>query len=95
VFKIEDERHAEPLPGEFSSLAAAAVELRRLSTLPWDQVPNVAPCTNWRTCGRTYEVVEYDVSARPWKELNRVTAFEVGAEGVKWLAPELQSLGVQ
>lgn len=91
VFKIEDERHAEPLPGEFSSLAAAAVELRRLAALPWNQVPNVAPCTNWRTCGRKYEVVEYDVSTRPWKELNRVTALEVSAEGIKWLAPEIQT----
>lgn len=95
MFKIEDERHAEPQSGEFSSLSDVAVELRRLSTLPWDQPPNVAPCINWRTCGRVYEVVEYDVSARPWKELNRVTVLEVGADGVKWLAPEWQSLGAQ
>ena len=95
MFKIEDERHAEPQPGEFLSLAAAAVELRRLSTLPWDQAPNVAPCTNWRTCGRTYEVVEYDVSGLPWEELKRVTALEVSAEGAKWLDPELQRLGAQ
>ena len=95
MFKIEDERHAEHQPGEFISLAAAAAELRRLSELPWDQAPNVAPCTNWRNCGRTYEVVEYDVSATPWKELSRVTALEVRAVGVKWLAPELQSLGGQ
>lgn len=94
LFKIEDERHAEPQAGEFTSLAAAAVELRRLSGLPWDHAPNVAPCTNWRTCGRTYEVVEYDASFQPWKELNRVTALEVTAEGTKWLAPELKTLEV-
>lgn len=95
MFKIEDERHAESRPGEFPTLAAAALELCKLSALPWDQAPNVAPCTNWRSCGRTYEVVEYDVSVHPWKELSRVTALEVSAEGAKWLAPGMQSLGSQ
>src|SRR5262249_28629356 len=71
VFVIEDERHAEP-QGEFASLDAAVAELHRRAALPWDEEPNVAPCTGWRTCGRTYEVIEYDNSARPWKELRRI-----------------------
>ncbi len=93
MFKIEDERHAELLAGEFPSLAAAVVELRRLASLPWNEVPNAAPCASWRTCGRNYEVVEYDDSVRPWEELSRVTALHVSAEGTKWLAPELETLG--
>ena len=95
MFKIEDERHAEPQAGEFSSLAAVACELRRLAQLPWDQAPNVAPCTNWTTCGRTYEVVEYDNSTRPWEELKRVPALEVDAQGARWLAPEIERLSSQ
>jgi hypothetical protein len=95
MFKIEDERHAEPQAGEFSSLAAVSSELRRLAQLPWDQAPNVAPCTNWITCGRTYEVVEYDNSTLPWQELKRVPALEVDAQGARWLAPEIERLSSQ
>ncbi len=64
MFVIEDEAHAEWF-GEFPTLEAATAELRRLKELPWDEAPNVAPCTSWRTCGRTYEVVEYDTSSEP------------------------------
>ena len=95
MFKIEDERHAEPQAGEFSSLAAVASELRRLAQMPWDQAPNVAPCTNWKTCGRTYEVVEYDNSTQPWQELKRVPALEVDSRGARWLAPEIERLSSQ
>ena len=95
MFKIEDERHAEPQEGEFVSLAGAAGELRRLAELPWDKLPNVAPCTNWANCGRTYEVVEYDNSTQPWQELKRVPALEVDAQGARWLAPEIERLSSQ
>lgn len=95
MFKIEDERHAEPQPGEFTSLAGAAGELRRLAQSPWDKLPNVAPCTNWATCGRSYEVVEYDDSTRPWRELRRLPALEVDAEGVRWLSVEIERLSMQ
>ena len=95
VFKIEDERHAEPQSGEYLSLAAALAELRRLAEIPWDQPPNAAPCSSSHECGRTYEVVEYDVSVRPWKELRRVTALEIDARGVRWASPDIERLGLQ
>jgi hypothetical protein len=85
VFIIEDERHCEPQEGLYQSLAEAVSELRRRAALPWDERPNVAPCKQWRTCGRTYEIVEYDTSSTPWRELSRVTYLEVTAGGVRWL----------
>lgn len=83
LFVIEDELHAE-LIGEFGDPEAATVELQRLAGIPWDQEPNQAPCTSWRSCGRIYEVVEFEVEAGQWKELNRSPGFEISAEGVKW-----------
>jgi len=83
MFRIEDERHAEP-QGEFSTLQEAVAELRRRAALPWNEEPNVAPCTNWQNCGRNYEIIEYDVSTNPWRELRRISALEVSANGVHW-----------
>lgn len=83
MFVIEDERHAESL-GQFTSLDQALAELRQLASIPWDEHPNLAPCTNWHNCGRTYEVVEYDESQSPWKELRRISALEISAAGVQW-----------
>jgi hypothetical protein len=85
MFVIEDEKHAEPQAGEFSTLAEAISELKRRAALPWDEPPNVAPCTNWRNCGRSYEAIEYDTSANLWRELQRIPVLEVTAVGAKWL----------
>lgn len=83
VFVIEDERHAEP-QGQFASFDQALAELKDRAAIPWDQRPNVAPCTNWCNCGRTYEIIEYDDSRLPWKELRRVAVLDVSASGIKW-----------
>jgi hypothetical protein len=83
MFVIEDELHAEP-QGEFESYEDALDELRRRAAMPWDRPPNVAPCTSWRTCGRTYEVVEYDARQTPWRELQRVLVLEMSAAGARW-----------
>ncbi len=85
MFIIEDERHAEPQEGEFSTLSDAIAELKRRAALPWDKAPNQAPCMSWQTCGRTYEVVEYDTSVTPWRELQRFPVLDVTAAGAKWL----------
>jgi hypothetical protein len=85
-FTIEDEIHAEP-QGEFPSLEQALEELKRRAAIPWDQPPNAAPCASSATCGRNYEVIEYDDRQAPWKELRRIPVLEVSASGVKW-APE-------
>ena len=92
---IEDERHAEPQRGEYPSLVAALAELRRRAEIPWDQPPNAAPCSSSHDCGRAYEVVEYDVSVHPWKELRRVAALEIDARGVRWAGPDIERLGLQ
>jgi hypothetical protein len=92
MFVIEDERHAELQDGEFASLAEAVEELKRRATIPWNEAPNVAPCTSWRTCGRTYEVVEYDMTEALWKQLQRHAMLEVTAEGAKWLSPHIIAL---
>ncbi len=86
MFLIEDERHAEQC-GQFATLEAAIGELKRRAALPWDQKPNVAPCANWRDCGRAYEIVEYNDSQRPWRELRRVPVLDISATGVDW-APD-------
>ena len=84
MFVIEDELHSET-QGEFSDREAALAELERRAEIPWDQAPNVAPCTSWRTCGRNYESVQYDDKQSPWKELERISVLEISAEGIKWL----------
>jgi hypothetical protein len=83
IITIEDERHAEP-QGQFASVQHAFAELRRRATIPWDQAPNRAPCMSWQTCGRAYEVVEYDDTHSPWTELRRVAVLEVSASGINW-----------
>jgi hypothetical protein len=83
IIIIEDERHAEP-QGEFASIEHAVAELRQRAKIPWDQPPNLAPCMSWQTCGRAYEVIEYDNTSTPWKELRRLAVLEVSASGVKW-----------
>ena len=84
MFVIEDEAHAEPQSGEFRTFEDAMDELRRRASIPWDEAPNVAPCTNWRKCGRRYEIIEYDTSETPWRELSRRFVLEINAEGVRW-----------
>jgi len=76
--------HAEQ-HGKFLSIEDAIAELRLRAGIPWDKKPNAAPCTNWRNCGRKYELVEYDDSSRPWKVINRIAALNVSAKGVFWV----------
>ena len=83
VFIIEDEAHAEPSL-EFFNREDVVAELKRLADIPWDHEPNRAPCMSWKTCGRDYEVVEYDQSKEPWTILSRTPALEINAKGVVW-----------
>jgi hypothetical protein len=85
TFVIYDELHAED-HGTFDDAAQALAELRRRATLPWDEPPNQAPCTNWRDCGRMYELIEYDVADHPRRELRRTLVLEVSAAGPQWKA---------
>ena len=84
---IEDEMHAER-QGEFDTFGDALAELRRRAEIPWDQEPNQAPCQSWRTCVRRYEIIEFDLTESPWRELSRALALEISASGVQWrIAP--------
>jgi hypothetical protein len=87
MFVIEDEWHAEWM-GEFGSREEADAELRRLAGLPWDEAPNVCPCTSWRTCGRRYHVIKYETSSEPWRSLSDEAVLEVSAKGTAWLPKE-------
>jgi hypothetical protein len=83
---IEDIIHAEWQPGEFPTIADAFAELERRAAIPWNEHPNRAPCTSWKTCGRTYHIIEYDDSAATaWEERQRIPVLEISVAGVKWL----------
>lgn len=84
MFVVEDDLHAERV-GQFGTREEAMAEVRRLANIPWDKPPNVAPCTDWKTCGRSYEIIEYDTSRKPWRELGREATLDVSAAGVRWL----------
>jgi hypothetical protein len=84
MFVIEDERHAELQPGKFHTRLDAIAELERRAKIPWNEHPNLAPCTNWAKCGRSYELVEYDDSESPWKELSRSLTLDISAADVRW-----------
>jgi hypothetical protein len=86
-FVIEDEVHCD-WHGQFAKLEEAIAKLRRLSGTPWDQPPNVAPCTNWQSCRREYSIIEFDDFHTPWKELRRIAALDVSSSGVTWRLPE-------
>jgi len=83
IFVIEDQKHAEQV-GVFSTLQDAWEELHRRSAIRWDAEPNIAPCRSWRTCGRDYEILEYDTSAEPWDLLRRFDGLEVSVKGIAW-----------
>jgi hypothetical protein len=83
IFVIEDQTHAEWM-GQFASLEEAWSELGRLSLIQWNEKPNTAPCQSWRTCGRDYEILEYETSALPWTLVRRLAGLEVSANGVAW-----------
>jgi hypothetical protein len=83
MFIIEDEIHAE-LCGKFSSFSEAIAELQARSQIPWDEKPNVCPCTSWKTCEREYSIVEYDTSVKPWREISRTPVLNISAKGTIW-----------
>lgn len=82
---IEDDLHGEP-GEEFATREEAVAELRRRAALPWNEPPNQAPCTSWRTCGRSYALVEYDTRFTPWRRLSSVPILEVSKKGATWFS---------
>jgi hypothetical protein len=84
MFIIEDESHAEPQKGEFLTFGEAYRELEKRSKIPWNESPNRCPCTNWKDCERKYQIINYDTTQTPWKELQRKNVLTISAKGVKW-----------
>jgi hypothetical protein len=89
MFVIEDEAHADWI-GEYTTFEDAIAELRRRASMPWDEAPNVAPCTSWRTCGRRYQILEFETSTAPWRQVRCTPALDISAEGTKWVFGPLQ-----
>ena len=85
MFIIEDESHSEPQKGEFQTFQKAISELERRAKIPWDELPNRCRCTNWKDCGRNYQIIEYDTSQIPWKELQRKDILTISAKELKWM----------
>lgn len=81
---IEDESHAEWQKGEYLSVEEAFQELKRRAAMPWNESPNVCPCTSWKTCDRQYYILEFDDSTEPWTELKKLGCLKVSANGTVW-----------
>ena len=84
LFLVEDDKHADWI-SKWSTRAEAQAELERLASISWDEEPNRCPCGSWRTCGRWYQIVEFDTTGPDWREVNRERLLDVGSKGVKWL----------
>lgn len=83
MFVIEADLHGEFF-GEYITFDEAMTQLRAWALVPWDEHPNLAPCTSWQTCGRSYEIVEYDRTATPWRRIRAIPVLQVDAQGAKW-----------
>jgi len=84
IVTLEDLSHAEYQEGSFKSVAEAFKELQRRAEIPWNEIPNICPCTCWEKCGREYEIVEFDISSDPWRELRRLGCLKISADGIIW-----------
>lgn len=87
VFVIDDDTHSEAI-SKHGTFEEALAEIKRLATVPWDSEPNMAPCANWRNCGRRYDVVEFETSSNErWQERSRTPILEINAGEVFWFVP--------
>ena len=85
MFIIEDTIHCEyTMDSGYASFELALTEIRNRVAIPWDEEPNLAPCTSWRTCGRNYVIREYDDSTSPSTFIRTTPVVEIDAKGVRW-----------
>ncbi|HEX8463896.1 MAG TPA: hypothetical protein VF627_04695 [Abditibacterium sp.] len=83
MFVINDESHAEWM-GEHDTFESALAQIQDWTALVWSQAPNVAPCQSWRTCGRSYEIQQWDNTVKPWTLIESTPIVEIDARGVRW-----------
>jgi hypothetical protein len=89
IFQVEDTEHAE-IQGSYAKLEEAIYELRLRAKIPWDESPNVAPCQSWKTCGRSYEIIEYDDAVTPWKIVRNYGGVEISRDSIKWTLDDIK-----
>ncbi len=89
MFILEDEIHCEQ--EQFATFELALAKAQWLAQIPWDERPNRAPCTSWRTCGRDYCIVEAerDETTGSWAFGQTLPIFEISAQGILW-APDFE-----
>jgi hypothetical protein len=84
-FVIEDIKHAQGF-GFYPDVETALGELLAYANLPWNEVPNRAPCQQWATCGRTYFVLEVKGRGTESQQLRHAHVLDVSATGADWIA---------
>ena len=85
TYQLEDEFHAELLPGDFSSYEAAPQEVRRVAELPFGVPPNCPPCTRGKECERDYVIKKYVITAPgEWRFVEQTEIATATAAGVSW-----------
>lgn len=86
MYAIYDDVHCE-YGSEFATLAQSLAELDRLASLPWNEPPKVAPCSEWASCGRRYRVIAVSTDqGAPYSHVPVAPRLCVGHNGIRWLS---------
>ena len=80
-FIVDDQRHCQRM-GQFDSYEAARLAIIGFVSNPWNEKPNRAPCSNWKKCGRHYDIIETSESGA---YLTSTPVCKIDCEGVIWL----------
>ena len=82
---IYDDVHCD-MHGRFVTFEEALTELKTRANIPWNEEPNRAPCTSWRTCSRDYSIakMDYDYHTKMWKQVERTSIVDISSSGVVW-----------
>ena len=83
-FSIEDEVHAE-WQSDFATFDDALSELEKRAKIPWNEKPNVCPCTGWKTCERLYTITEFIVGDNTFKPQKKEEVLMISSKGAFWL----------
>ena len=83
IFVLEDNVHAEHV-GEYELFNDALEKAKELYLIPWDKEPNKCPYLSWKTCGREYRIVNFEVVQDKWNELARSEIFSISSSKKEW-----------
>ena len=79
-FVVDDQRHCQHI-GRFKSYGDAKLAIVGFVSNRWDEEPNRAPCRNWETCGRDYQIIEVDTDD---KFLKATLICKISCDGAIW-----------